>query len=353
MRPVRASSGRARSGARATVRVLALLAAVLLAAAAVLLALVVQPLVAPIESQPPAVNAAALAEHVRHLSVDLHPRSADQPEKLERAMAYVEAQLRRAGATDVQSQPVKVDEATYRNVIARFGPREGALVVIGAHVDSHGHAAAGARDPRGYTADSHTPGADDNASGVAGLIELARLFAATPPPRPIELVAYTLEEPPHFRGPNMGSAVHARSLQAGGREPVLMVSLEMIGTFIDAPHSQRYPLPGMQWLYGDRGDFVAIVNRFGDFGVTRRAKALMSGATRLPVRSINAPPLVPGIDFSDHLNYWRLGMPAIMLTDTAFMRNVHYHSAHDTHEKLDVARMAQVVQAAHALAVSF
>ncbi len=318
--------------------------------AAVLLALVVQPGVVPVASRAPDVDAEALAAHVRHLSVDLYPRSFDQPDKLERAMAYVEQQFRRVGATDVHSQPVKVDEATYRNVIARFGRREGALVVIGAHVDSHGHAAAGARDPRGYTPDSHTPGADDNASGVAGLIELARLFAAKPPTRPIELVAYTLEEPPHFRTAHMGSAWHARGLRASGREPALMVSLEMIGTFIDAPGSQRYPLPGMGLIYGDRGDFIAIVNRFGDFGLTRRAKALMSGAVPLPVRSINAPPLVPGIDFSDHRNYWALGMPAIMVTDTAFMRNEHYHRASDTHEKLDVARMAQGVQAVVALA---
>lgn len=327
--------------------------AVLTVAAATMLALVVQPGVAPVASQPPAVDVTALASHVRHLSVDLHPRSFDQPDKLEAAMAYVEAQWRRAGAVDVRSQPVKVDEATYRNVIARFGPKDGAPIVIGAHVDSHGHAAAGARDARGYTADSHTPGADDNASGVAGLIELARLFAAQPPPRPVELVAYTLEEPPHFRTPHMGSAWHARSLRTAKREPALMVSLEMIGTFSDAPNSQRYPLPGMHWLYGDRGNFIAIVNRFGDFGITRRAKALMSGATPLPVRSINAPPLVPGIDFSDHLNYWALGMPAIMVTDTAFMRNIRYHTAGDTHDKLDYPRMARVVQAVHALAVGW
>lgn len=302
-----------------------------------LLVLITQPLAGSQTLTTPAVDATQLAAHVKHLSVDLHPRGFDQFENLEATAAYVEKMFRRAGVSDVSSQPVKVQGATYRNVIARLGPRDGPVLVIGAHMDSHGT----------------TPGADDNASGVAGLIELARLLAASKPSRAVELVAYTLEEPPHFRTEHMGSAHHARSLKASGRELSLMVSLEMIGTFKDEAGSQRYPLPGMSWLYGDRGDFIAIVNRFGDFGATRRAKALMSGATSLPVRSINAPAMVPGVDFSDHLSYWRLGMPALMVTDTAFMRNDHYHQTGDTFDELDYKRMAQVVEAVFALALTY
>src|SRR5258706_389112 len=101
----------------------------------------------------------------------------------------------------------------------------------------------------------------------------------------------------------------------------------MIGTFSDDPNIQDYPVPGMAHLYSDRGDFIAIVGKFGDFDATRKAKALMAGASDLPVFSINAPPLLQGIDFSDHLSYWNAGFPALMITDTAFLRNHQYHRA--------------------------
>jgi Zn-dependent M28 family amino/carboxypeptidase len=221
--------------------------------------------------------------------------------------------------------------------------------VIGAHYDSHGDAIGGSKHPRGHTPETHTPGADDNASGVAGLLELARLLGRSAQSRTIELVAYTLEEPPHFRTEHMGSAWHARSLRAANRDVELMLSLEMIGYFSDEPGSQGYPFPAMSHLYSDRGNFIAIVGKMSDFGATRRVKALMAGATSLPVHSINAPPLLQGVDFSDHLSYWLEGFPALMVTDTSFMRNHHYHQASDTYEKLDYRRMAMVVQGVYAV----
>ncbi|HEX9392543.1 MAG TPA: M28 family peptidase [Usitatibacteraceae bacterium] len=323
---------------------------VLLAAASV--ALVTQPLVTPIASTPPQVDPVRLEAHVKHLSVDLYPRSFDQSHNLELSADYIHDAFKATGA-EVSTQEVAVDGVKYRNVIARFGPPSGPLLVIGAHYDSHGDASRGAHDPRGYTPDSHTPGADDNASGVAGLLELARLLGRQPQARAIELVAYTLEEPPYFRTEQMGSAWHARSLVAAKREVRLMLSLEMIGTFSDDPNSQDYPVPGMAHLYSDRGDFIAIVGKFGDFDATRKAKALMAGASDLPVFSINAPPLLQGIDFSDHLSYWNAGFPALMITDTAFLRNHQYHRAGDTYEKLDYRRMAKVVQAVYALSQNY
>lgn len=293
---------------------------------------VTQPGVLPAVTHPPEVDAERLKAHVRRLSVDLHPRAVGLAGRLDAAADYVAEALRAAGA-EVRVQEFGVGTARHRNLVARFGPADGAPLVIGAHYDSHdgGEGAA-------------TPGADDNASGVAGLLELARLLARDPPPRPVELVAYTLEEPPYFRSADMGSAVHARSLRAAGREPRLMLALEMIGTFSDTPGSQHYPVGGMPLLYGDRGDFIAVVGRLEGFGLTRRVKAAMAGASALRVQSINAPTALQGIDFSDHLSYWALGMPALMLTDTAFLRNRHYHEAGDSWEKLDYRRMAQVVQ---------
>lgn len=305
----------------------ALLAASLLLAA--LWWLSTQPFVQPLPSTPPAVDPAQLQAHVRALSQRFHPRSFEHPQVLAAAADHVHAALAATGAT-VERQPVKVEGERFDNLVARFGPADGPLLVIGAHYDSHGH--------------TQTPGADDNASGVAGLIELARLLVRHPPSQPVELVAYTLEEPPHFRTGDMGSARHAGALAAAGRPVELMISLEMIGYFSDAAGSQHYPVPGLSLLYPDRGNFIGIVSRPQDWRETRRLKAAMLGATPLPVRSINTLPQVPGVDFSDHLSYWQHGMPAVMVTDTAFARNVEYHQAGDTHERLDYRRMAQVVQ---------
>ncbi len=313
-----------------------------------LVAAVTQPFVSPVRYQSPSVDAARLAAHVKLLSVDLFPRSSDRLDNTELAAKYVFDEFEAAGAA-VSIQDVMVRGVKYNNIIARFGPQDGALIVVGAHYDSHGDAAAGAAYPSGFAPDTHTPGADDNASGVAGLIELAHLLGQQPPSRAVELVAYALEEPPHFRTEHMGSVWHARSLARSKRDVELMLSLEMIGFFSDAPGSQHFPVPAMQYLYPDRGNFIALVGELGDVANMRRAKALMAGGSDLPVYSINAPATLQGIDFSDHRSYWGEGYPALMVTDTAFFRNAHYHRASDTHEKLDYRRMAQVVQSVFGL----
>ncbi|MET1078228.1 MAG: M28 family peptidase [Pseudomonas sp.] len=302
----------------------------------ILLSLVTQPLVQTRPSTPPPVSSARLQAHVQRLSVDFHPRRYDQAENLRRTADYIAEAFGAAGAQPFR-QPVSVGERAYENIVARFGPSSGPLMVIGAHYDSHGR----------------TPGADDNASGVAGLLELARLLGEHPPSRPIELVAYTLEEPPYFMTEHMGSAWHARSLVDSQQNVQLMISLETIGYFSDAPASQRFPVPGMNLLYPDTGNFIGLVGKFSDWGDMRRAKAAMTGASDLPVHSINAPRWVEGIDYSDHLSYWDQGFSALMITDTAFNRNRDYHGREDTYEKLDYPRMAKVVQGVYAITQFF
>ncbi|HEY5993811.1 MAG TPA: M28 family peptidase [Gallionellaceae bacterium] len=311
----------------------ALFLLLLAAGLVVLWAFMAQPLVRAQVSQPPKVDTEALKRHVQKLSVDFYPRSFEHRANLASAAAYIEAQFRRVGAV-VTVQEFQAEGETYRNIIARFGPEQGALLVIGAHYDSF----------------DATPGADDNASGVAGLIELARLLAQQPQHRCIELVAYTLEEPPFFSTADMGSARHAHALREQGRVVELMFSLEMIGYFSDAPGSQAYPIPGLGLFYPERGNFIALAGDFGNFGTMRRVKALMQGASPLPVLSINAPRSVPGIDYSDHRCYWAEGYPAIMVTDTSFYRNRCYHLLGDTWDTLDYGRMAQVVQGMYAVA---
>ena len=320
----------------ASVQRIGLFVAALALLASGLASCVAQPGVRAIASPDVAIDAAALERHVRMLASTLHPRSFEHAQNLDAAADYVLGEFRAIGAsTDVQAY--EVDGRTYRNVIARFGPATGPLLVIGAHYDSCGD----------------TPGADDNASGVAGLIELARALVATPPTQPVELVAYTLEEPPFFRTESMGSFQHARGLSRQGRDVRLMLSLEMIGFFRDTPRSQHYPIGALKVLYPDEGNFIALVGEYRDFGAMRRVKGLFKGASDLRATSINAPALVQGVDFSDHASYWRFGMPAIMVTDTAFLRNPNYHGAGDTADTLDYARMAKVVRGVHAVAMEF
>lgn len=267
----------------------------------------------------------------------MHPRTADHFANLQRAAEYIFAQLKSTSA-DVSYQDLLVDGRKYKNIIARYGPKSGALMVIGAHYDAHGHV-----DPI-PTRSVHTLGADDNASDVAGLIQLAKLLHQNQPNRSVELLAYTLKEPPFFRMSDTGSAYHARALAAQNLSVYLMISPETIGDFSDQPNSQDYPVRGLSALYADTGNFITIVGNVSHFNATRKVKALMRGATDLPIFSINAPPLLTGIDFSDHLNYWAHDMPALMISDTAFMRNKHYHLAGDTYDKLDYVRMAKLVQ---------
>ncbi len=307
-----------------------------------------QPFVVPVRSNPPPVDTSRLQAHVRALSERFYPRSFDRPENLERVASYIGSAFVESGA-NVADQVFHVEGEQYRNVIARYGPKEGPVLVVGAHYDSFALLRSRSGAASLPSPESHTPGADDNASGVAGLLELARLLGETPPPVAVELVAYCLEEPPHFRTDAMGSAWHSRELRKSGRAVKLMLSLEMIGYFSSEPKSQMYPMPFLGLIYPARADFIAVVGRVQDWSATRRTKAAMQGATDLPIESINAPTIIPGIDFSDHSNYWNEGYPALMITDTAFYRNPYYHGAGDTADRLDYERMAKVVQAVYAV----
>ena len=305
-------------------------------------AILTQPFVTALPTPPAQVDETMLRVHVNELTKTFYPRSFDRRTTLQGAAAYIHTQFS-LFSDSVEDQVFSVDGHEYRNIIARFGAMNGPFLVIGAHYDAYGDAVRGRNFPAGYDVTTNTPGADDNASGVAGLLELARLLASAGPKIGVELVAFTLEEPPNFRQDSMGSARHARLLKVAGRKIEAMISLEMIGYFSDRPNSQTYPIPGLDFIYPNRGDFIGIVGRVQDWAVTRKVKAAMAGASDLPVVSINALSLVPGLDFSDHRSYWAAGFPAVMITDTAFFRNPNYHKASDTADTLDYTRMAKVV----------
>jgi hypothetical protein len=184
-----------------------------------------------------------------------------------------------------------------------------------------------------YDTVSGSPGADDNASGVAVLIELAGLL-----PSGVRFVAFANEEAPYFLGPEMGSFVYARDRGAGVRA---MFSLEMLGYYSDAKGSQRYPAP-LSLFYPDRADFIAFVGDLGAAKLVRKAIGVFREKAKFPSEGLAAPAFVPGITWSDHWSFRKHGYPAVMITDTAFYRYPHYHLPSDTPDKLDYERMARV-----------
>jgi Zn-dependent M28 family amino/carboxypeptidase len=183
------------------------------------------------------------------------------------------------------------------------------------------------------------------------LPELARLLGNAQLSIRVELVARTLEEPPFFRLEQMGSAVHAKALKRDGAVVRVMFSLQMIGYFSDAPGSQRFPSSVLSLFYPTEGNFISVIGKMGAGMLVRKIKKAMAEATSLPIYSINAPRLIPGVDFSDHLSYWREWYSAVMITDTAFYRNANYHTMWDTAERLDYQRMSQAVEAVYAAVI--
>ncbi len=268
-----------------------------------------------------------LEEHVRFMSEISPSRDWTHLESLDRVAAYIGDHLKRAGAR-VEVQEYLVEGRAYRNVRAELGPRKGARIVIGAH----------------YDVDGELPGADDNASGCAALLEVARRLGQEELSTTVEFVAYSLEEPPFFSTQHMGSAVHANGLVESGQEVVAMICLEMVGYFVDEPDSQEFPVEAMKALYPNEGNFITVVGRPADAELVGQIRDVMAETAPLPVVALVAPTMVTGVDFSDHRNYWAAGYSAVMITDTSFYRNPNYHTAEDTPDTLDYERMEQVVE---------
>lgn len=292
----------------------------------------------PIVVRPPAgfeprpVSPARLEEAVRTLCGRFDPRWYSTPDNLDRAAGWIGERLREAGL-EVSEQTYTLTEGVYRNVIAlREGtaPERG-VVIVGAHYDAYGE----------------MPGADDNASGVAVLLELARTLPERRPLRTQLFVAFTNEEPPFFATEDMGSYHFARRLADDGTKVDLMIALDGVGYFSDAPGSQSVPSPLLRLFYPSRGDFIGVVGDMGSGREIRRVKSGMRSANAVPVLSFRGPTFVPGVDWSDHYWFRKLGLPGVLVTDTAMMRTPHYHRRSDTPDTLDYRRMAAVAQALH------
>jgi hypothetical protein len=257
------------------------------------------------------------------------------PKSLNQAADYIKASFEKLDASRVKEQAFSADGQPYRNIILSLGNLDAPRLVVGAHYDVCGE----------------IPGADDNASAVAGLLETARLlhqFGSSLKYR-VDLVAYPNEEPPYFATEHMGSAVHAKSLHDAKVPVRAMLCYEMIGYFRDEPGSQHFPNEQLAARYPNTGNFITVVGRTGQEAFTEQVQKLMKTKADLDVQRINLPDEMGLAGLSDHRNYWKYGYEAIMINDTAFLRNPNYHKASDTIDTLDFKRMAEVVNGTYAV----
>jgi hypothetical protein len=273
--------------------------------------------------------AARLQHHVR--AVASRPHNVGHPQDLEQAALYIESALSGLGY-EVHRQPFHADGQEVRNIEVVIEPAASVPIaktlVVGAHYDSYFHA----------------PGANDNGTGTAAVLELAKLLSDLRGRSSLRIrfILFVNEEPPYFKTELMGSLIYARRLKASG-EPVLgMFSLETLGFYSDVEHSQRYP-PPLGLLYPTTGNFVAFVGLTSSRSFVRRAVASFRALAAFPSVGGTAPGIIPGIDWSDHWSFEQVGLPALMVTDTAPFRYPHYHTAADSPDKVDYDRLARVV----------
>ncbi len=270
-----------------------------------------------------------LRQVVTMLASEIGVRSFQDLERLEKTATYIADQFTSFGY-QVTRQPFVFQGNIYHNIIAELtgnaSPEK--LFIVGAH----------------YDAVRTTPGADDNASGVAGLLGLARELAGARMERTVRFVAFALEEWPVYRSSNMASYHYAKSLAEKNERVEGMICLEMIGFFCDREGCQHYPFPFMSLTFPKTGNYIAMVGNMRSKAFTRRVAKSFKKATDLPLITLNAPAIMIGIDFSDHWSFGKFGYQALMVTDTAFYRNPHYHGPTDIPETLDYERMGKVVE---------
>ncbi len=268
-----------------------------------------------------------LERDIRTLAEDIGDRNVFAHENYLAAADFIEESLREAGY-EVARQAFETEGRRVYNLEAQ---RRGSadperILVLGAHYDS----VAG------------TPAANDNATGVAALLATARDLAEAEPELTVRFVAFANEEPPFFQTEKMGSLVYAREARQRGDDIAGMISLETIGYYSDEPGSQRYP-PPFQWIYPDRGNFLAFVANVRSGGLVREGIRAFREHAKFPSEGASVPGFIDGVGWSDHWAFWQEGYPAFMVTDTALFRYPYYHTPRDTPDKLDFPRMTRAV----------
>ncbi len=269
-----------------------------------------------------------LRRWVVRLAGEIGERNLDRYPKIQEAADFIEAELSASGLR-VERQAFTARNRTCHNLQAelRGSARHEEIVVVGAHYDSV----------------IGSPGANDNASGVAGLLSLARIFAGRRPERTLRFVAFANEEPPYFQGPDMGSRVYAHGCRERGERITAMLSLETIGYYSQEKGSQRYPLV-LGLFYPSEGNFIGFVGNLASRALVRQSVASFRRNAQFPSEGGALPGFIPGVGWSDHWSFWQEDYPAIMVTDTALFRYPHYHERGDTPDRIDYESMTRVVQ---------
>jgi hypothetical protein len=269
---------------------------------------------------------AELAADVQKLAGEIGERNMRRYPQLNAAADFMEGSFSRAGLR-TRRDSYELNGRTCHNIEAEIPGARPQILVVGAHYDSV----------------FGSPGANDNGSGVAALLALARRFAGKPTGQTLRFVAFANEEPPHFQTEQMGSFVYARGCKARAEKIFGMISLETIGYFSDAPRSQTYSSPALGAFYPTTGNFIAFVGNVRSRTFLHRAISLFRQQAKLPSQGGALPQFISGVGWSDQWSFWECGYPAFMITDTAPFRYPHYHEATDTPDKLDYDRFALVV----------
>lgn len=268
-----------------------------------------------------------LASDVRKLAGEIGERNVQHYPQLQAAAEFIVQSFASANL-QTRRQGYDVHGKQCENLVVEIPGRSSDIVVIGAHYDSV----------------FGSPGANDNGSGVAATLALARRFAGKSIGRTLRFVAFANEEPGYFQTALMGSSVYAAQCKARGERIVAMISLETIGYYSSAPGSQSYPAPGLGAIYPKTGNFIGFVGNLASRGLVRQTLRTFRARATLPSEGAALPAMIPGVGWSDHWAFWQHGYPAIMITDTAPFRYPYYHESTDTPEKLDYDSMARLVR---------
>jgi hypothetical protein len=267
-----------------------------------------------------------LRASVQKLAGEIGERNMWHYSQLNAAVDFIENAFSRAGLR-TRRDTYEMQRQACHNIEAEIAGARPEILLIGAHYDSV----------------FGSPGANDNGTGVAATLALAQRFAGRKPEHTLRFVAFVNEEPPYFLSDEMGSFIYAGRCKARGDKISGMISLETIGYFSDAPHSQTYPSPGLGIFYPKVGNFIGFVSNVQSRALLRRVVALFRKHAKIPSEGAALPAFIPGVSWSDQWSFWRYGYPGIMVTDTAPFRYPHYHSSSDTPDKLDYDRFTLVV----------